>query len=300
MAGMITCLADDIFFGEAPRWHAGRLWFSDFHAHAVKSVSLSGDLRIELALDDRPAGLGWMPDGSMLVVSMLKRQVLRRRPEGVVVVHADLGEIAAFHCNDMVVDSAGRAFVGNFGFDLYAEVEARGLESVLAEHPTANLACVDPDGSLTVAATGLHFPNGSVITNDGKTLIVAETLAGVLTAFDISTDGTLSNRRIWAETLPRVPDGIAIDADGAIWFANPLAPECVRIAEGGEILDVIDTLLPCFACALGGDDGRTLFMLTAPTFDERIASIAPKGRLMTAPVDIPRFRRPIARERWLS
>lgn len=285
-------LVDGIYFGEAPRWRNGRLWFSDFHAHAVKSVSLAGDLRTEFEIDDRPSGLGWLPDGSMLVVSMVKRQVLRRTADGAISVHADLNGIATFHCNDMVVDAAGRAYVGNFGFDLAAGLAARGLDDLIADPPTARLARVDPDGSVSIAAEGMRFPNGSVITPDGRTLIVGETFGGALTAFDLAPDGTLSNRRLWAETWPRVPDGIALDAEGAIWIANPFAPECVRIAEGGEVLDVIDTKLPCFACMLGGGDGRSLFMLTCPTFDETEAAAGPSGRLLVAEVPVGHAGRP--------
>jgi sugar lactone lactonase YvrE len=280
-------LAEGIYFGEGPRWRGGRLWFSDFYAHAVKSVSLAGDLRTEFEIDDRPSGLGWMPDGSLLVVSMTKRQVLRRSPSGQLSVHADLNQIAGFHCNDMVVDAAGRAYVGNFGFDLDAQMEARGVESVIAEHPTAKLALVAPDGTVSVAAPDMHFPNGPVITPDGKTLILGETLGSVLTAFDIGSDGALSGRRVWASTAPRVPDGITLDADGAIWIANPIAPECVRIARGGEVLEVIDTGAPCYACMLGGDDGRTLFMLTALTSLAHEAAAAANGKLLIATVDSP-------------
>jgi sugar lactone lactonase YvrE len=292
MARTTKVLAEGIYFGEGPRWHDGRLWFSDFYAHAVKSVSLAGDVRIELKIEDRPSGLGWMPDGSMLVVSMTKRQVLRVAKDGKVSVHADLNGIAGFHCNDMVVDASGRAYVGNFGFDLDAAIGARGVESVLADHPTAKLACVAPDGSVSVAATDMHFPNGPVITPDGATLIVGETLSGSLTAFDIRPDGTLTNRRVWAPTLPRVPDGIALNADGAIWIANPIAPECVLIAKGGAVVEVIDTGMPCFACMLGGDDGRTLFMLTAPSSNSEEAAKAPKGKLLIATVDSPHAGRP--------
>jgi sugar lactone lactonase YvrE len=287
MARQTKILAEGIYFGEGPRWRNGRLWFSDFYARAVKSVSLSADLRIEFEIDDRPSGLGWMPDGSMLVVSMVKRQLLRRAKDGRIRVHADLSGVATFHCNDMVVDSAGRAFVGNFGFDLDAELGARGVPSVLAEHPTANLACVLPDGTVRVAATGMHFPNGSVITPDGKTLIVGETLGARLTAFDIGADGALSGRRVWAETGQRVPDGIALDAEGAIWIANPIAPECARIKEGGELLEVIETGQPCYACMLGGEDGRTLFMLTASTSVAHDAAKSPTGNVRIATVDVP-------------
>jgi sugar lactone lactonase YvrE len=253
----------------------------------VKSVSLAGDLRTEFEIDDQPSGLGWMPDGSLLVVSMTRRQLLRRSAGGDIRVHADLSGIAGYHCNDMVVDAKGRAYVGNFGFDLDVQLEARGPESVIADHPTAKLACVLPDGTVQVAASDMHFPNGTVITPDGKTLIIGETLAARLTAFDVAADGTLSNRRIWAAIGPRVPDGIALDASGAIWVANPLAPECALIAAGGKVLDVIDTEQPCYACMLGGADGKTLFMLTAKTSIGHMAAASPQGKVLVATVDVP-------------
>ena len=292
MARQTRVLTEGIYFGEGPRWHDGRLWFSDFYAYAVKSVSLAGDLRTEFTIDDRPSGLGWMPDGSLLLVSMTKRQVLRRALNGTLAVHADLTNIATFHCNDMVVDAVGRAYVGNFGFDLDAEMTARGVNAVIADHGTAKLACVLPDGSTRVAAIDMHFPNGSVITPDGKTLIVGETLGSTLTAFDIAVDGTLSKRRLWASTGARVPDGICLDANGNIWIANPIAPECALIAEGGRVLEVIDTGQQCYACMLGGDDGRTLFMLTAQTSIAHEAATAPTGKLLTTTVDTPGAGRP--------
>jgi sugar lactone lactonase YvrE len=279
-------LAEGIYFGEGPRWRDGRLWFSDFYAKAVKSVSLAGDLRTEFELDDRPSGLGWTPDGAMLIVSMTKRSVLKRTSD-VMSVHADLSSLAAFHCNDMVVDAHGRAWVGNFGFDLDAALAARGVPAVIADHPTACIARVDPDGSVSTAADDMHFPNGTVITPDGKTLIVGETLGGALTAFDIGANGELTNRRLWASTWPRVPDGIALDANGHIWIANPIAPECALIAEGGEVVEVIDTGQPCYACMLGGEDGRTLFMLTATSSDAHQAAASATGKLMIATVDSP-------------
>jgi sugar lactone lactonase YvrE len=285
-------LTGGIYFGEGPRWRDGRLWFSDFYAHAVKSVSLAGDLRTEFEIDDQPSGLGWQPDGTLLVVSMTKRQVLRRTADGQIALHADLSHIATFHCNDMVVDSAGGAYVGNFGFNLDAEIAARGVPSVLADHPTAKLAYVARDGQSRVAAEDMHFPNGPVITPDGKTLILGETLAGVLTAFDIQPNGDLLNRRVWAPLSPRVPDGIALDAEGAIWVANPIAPECVRFAQGGEVLEVIETDQPCYACMLGGDDGRTLFMLTASSSDHGAAAAAQTGKILVAEVSSPRAGRP--------
>ena len=284
-------LLTGLHFGEGPRWHDGRLWFSDFHAHSVSSVSLAGDVRVELEIDDQPSGLGWLPDGSLLVVSMTKRQLLRRAPDGTVGVHADLGGIATFHTNDMVVDALGRAYVGNFGFDLGAAMESGGIEGVMAKPGLADLALVHPDGRVDVAARGLAFPNGSVITPDGKTLIVGETFGARLTAFDIAGDGTLSNRRVWAPLAPRIPDGIALDAAGRVWVANPMAPECVLVAEGGEVVEVIATDQPCYACMLGGDDGRSLFMLTAPPLTDP-PSPTPAGRILVATVEVGHAGRP--------
>ncbi len=281
-------LLDDIYFGEGPRWHDGRLWFSDFHARAVRSVGMDGQARTELALDDRPSGLGWMPDGSLLVVSMTKRQVLRRWPDGRLELHADLSGIATFHCNDMVVDAEGRAYVGNFGFDLDTALRDGGEKGLPAHIVPASLALIQPNGSVEVAAEGLIFPNGMVITPDGRTLILGETLGGVLTAFTIGEGGRLSDRRIWAATAPRLPDGIALDAEGAVWIANPIARECVRFAEGGAVLEVIETDQLCFACMLGGEDGRSLFTLTAPTSNAQIASREPRGKLWVHQVSVPR------------
>lgn len=291
MKRQLRTLAHSIYFGEGPRWRGGRLWFSDFYAHRVCSVDLAGTLRTELELEGRPSGLGWMPDGSLLVVRMELRQLWRRWPDGRFACHADLAAYSEFLCNDLVVDGQGRAYVGNFGFDLDAEIHARGAESVLADHPTTVLALVQPDGSVSDAAPGerFSFPNGMVITPDGKTLILGETLAGRLTALDIGPDGTLSNRRAWAPTWPAIPDGIALDAEGAVWIANPLAPECRRIGAGGAVLEVIETAgLPCFACMLGGPEGKHLFMLVAPSSDAGAAASAPQGKVLVAQVDVAR------------
>ena len=282
-------LADGIYFGEGPRWHDGRLWFSDFYAHAVKSVSLAGDVRTEFEIDDQPSGLGWMPDGSMLIVSMTKRQLLRRTADGKISVHADLGHIATFHCNDMVVDASGRAYVGNFGFDLDGEIASRGAASIFTDHVTAKLACVAPDGAVSVAASDMHFPNGTVITPNGKTMIIAETFACVLTAFDIGADGGLSNRRLWAQLGPtEYPDGCCLDAEGAIWVASPFTAECLRVREGGEIAERIKAEQGVFACMLGGEDRRSLYLLTASTADPASnPAVARTGRIEVVKVDAP-------------
>lgn len=288
MTGPVRTLVEGIYFGEGPRWHDDRLWFSDFYAYRVNSVSLAGDLRTELELDGRPSGLGWMPDGSLLVVRMELRQLWRRWPDGRFDLHADLADHSTFLCNDMVVDARGRAYVGNFGFDLDTEIRARGPESVIADHPQTCLALVQVDGSVSDAAPGerFSFPNGMVITPDGKSLVVGETLAGRLTSFDIDADGTLTDRRDWAPTLPRLPDGICLDTQGAVWIANPIGPECVRIGEGGEVLEVVETKgLPCYACMLGGPEGRHLFMLVAPSSDAEQAAAAPLGKILVAEVD---------------
>lgn len=289
MGRKVASLAEGIYFGEGPRWHDGRLWLSDFYQHKVLSLDMAGSIRTELEFDDQTSGLGWMPDGSLLFVSMKRRQVWRRWPDGRLALHADLAAVSRHLCNDMVVDARGRAYVGNFGFDLDAEMAARGPESVIADHPTTTLACIDPDGGVAVVAEAMSFPNGPVITPDGRTLIVGETLAGRLTAFDLGEDGALSNRRVWAPTWPRVPDGICLDAAGAVWIANPLAPECVRIAAGGEVLEVVETGdMPCFACMLGGPEGRHLFMLVAPTSDHAKAAEAPLGKVLVCEVDAAR------------
>lgn len=256
-----SVLADGLYFAEAPRWHQGKLWFSDFYDHAVKTVDLTGVVETKVVLEDRPSGLGWLPDGRLLVVSMQQRAVLRLEADALV-VHADLSHIATFHCNDMVVDAVGRAYVGNFGFDLDAAELSGTLAEVVAAHEGAALALVDADGSTHVAATGLMFPNGMVLSPDGSTLIVAETMARRLTAFDVGLDGSLSRRRVWAE-LDGLPDGICLDDEGAIWFADAGAHRCVRVAEGGSVLDQVGTTRRAFACMLGGDDGRTLFVATS-------------------------------------
>lgn len=294
MTRAVRTLAEGIYFGEGPRWHQGRLWFSDFYAHRICSVSLDGDLRTELELEGRPSGLGWMPDGSLLVVRMELRQVWRRWPDGRFELHADLTNHSAHLCNDMVVDGVGRAYVGNFGFDLDAEIHARGPESVIADHPRTCLALVQADGSVCDAAPGerFSFPNGMVISPDDSTLIVGETLGGRLTALDIGADGALSNRREWAPTWPRIPDGICLDASSAIWIANPLAPECALIAPGGEVLEVIETGLPCYACMLGGPQGKHLFMLVAPSSDADTAAKAPLGKVLVVEAAVSRAGRP--------
>jgi sugar lactone lactonase YvrE len=226
-----------------------------------------------------------MPDGALLVVAMKARKVLRYA-DGDLTEHADLRDLTEYLCNDMIVDSAGRAYVGNFGFDLEAEMAARGTD-VIMDHPTANLVLVDTDGGVSVAASDMHFPNGAVITADGATLIIAETLGGCLTAFDIGSGGLLSNRRIWAPLEGVAPDGICLDQAGNVWVANALAAEVLCVAEGGAILQRVETSQFCYACMLGGEDGRTLFAVTASGSGRSTASQSRSGKIEICSVATP-------------
>lgn len=246
-------IAEGYSFTEGPRWHEGRLYFSDFYTHRVLAVDGEGRVEVIATVPGQPSGLGWLPDGRMLVVSMLDRKLLRQEGDGRLVEHADLSKIATYHCNDMVVDTQGRAYVGNFGSDIES-----GNKLVKAK-----LAFVDTDGSVSVAAEDLAFPNGAVITPNGKTLIIGESFGRCLTAFDIADDGGLSNRRVWANLHPHIPDGICLDAEGAIWLADPANHCVVRVAEGGDVLQKIEMGNGTFACMLGGEDRKTLFVCTA-------------------------------------
>jgi sugar lactone lactonase YvrE len=270
-------LLHGLAFGEGPRWRDGRLWFSDMHAQRVMSVDLAGNARVELETQTSPSGLGWLPDGRLLVVSMEDRRLLRREPDGTLAVHADLSALASYHCNDMVTDDLGRSFVGNFGYDLQAGAPQR----------MAELVRVEPDGRAAVAASDLAFPNGTVITADRRTLIVGESAAARLTAFDLSEDGVLSRRRVFAALEGAVPDGICLDAEGAIWVASPLSNEVLRVREGGEVTDRIALDRGAFACMLGGDDRRTLFVCTSHSSDPVESAQQRSGRIESVQVRVP-------------
>jgi sugar lactone lactonase YvrE len=284
-----TTLVGGRYFCEGPRWHDDRFWFSDFYAHEICSVGLDGDVRVEVSIgaDEVPSGLGWLPDGRLLYVAMRSRSVMRREHDGSVVVHADLNHLATFHCNDMLVDHAGRAYVGNFGFDLDTALAEMGPERLLSAVAgdrapyTAVLARVDPDGTVSVAADDLAFPNGVVTLDGGATLVVAQTIGFELTAFDVADDGSLSNRRVWASLAePLVaPDGTSADGDGGIWVANALANEVVRVEEGGTITRRVTTSQNAYACAIGGPQGRHLLCCTAASSDAIEAAAAPNGAL---------------------
>jgi len=280
-------------FGEGLRWRDGRFWYSDFHQHRVSSAAPNGSVRVELEIDDRPSGLGWLPDGRLLVVAMLSQRLLRRETDGRAVVHADLKGLAKFHTNDMLVDKHGNAFIGCFGFDLDQFIEEHGTAPLFEDPgpPTAPIMRVTPDGKASIASSGHKFPNGMALVDGDKTLVVAECFIPGLTAFDLGEDGELRNRRPWA-TLSKsppaiVPDGICSDSEGAIWCANALGREAVRIAKGGEILERVETSQFAFSCALGGSDGRQLVIATAPTPNAELGARQANGLLETARVSVP-------------
>ena len=286
-----TTLISGLSFTECPRWRDGRLYISDFYTHRVLAVAMDGAAEVVAHIPGQPSGLGFLPDGRLLIVSMSDRRVLRREPDGSLVVHADLPALAPWQLNDMVVDQDGRAWVGNFGFDLEGSVPAR----------TTVLICVDPDGEARVVASGLGFPNGMVLTPDRRTLIVAETTMNRLSAFAV-TGGSLGERRTWAafgdpptstnvgELFRQVavaPDGICLDAEGAVWVADALHGRLLRVAEGGILEQLAAPAGGLFACMLGGDDGRTLFACAAPTFHAAEASANHQASVLMMKVKVP-------------
>jgi sugar lactone lactonase YvrE len=245
-------LMSGLAFGESPRWHQDRLWFSDWGAHEVVVVDLEGKSEVIVRVPSFPFCIDWLPDGRMLIVSGGDGLVLRREFDGALVTHADLARLAQHKWNDIVVDGRGNAYVNNIGFDFPGGAFAPGI-----------IAIVTPDGCARQVADGVAFPNGMVVTPDNATLILAESYGKQLTAFDIAADGGLSNRRVWANLNGGVPDGMCLDAAHAIWYGDVPNKRCVRVREGGAVLQSIDLDRGCFACTLGGADKRTLFMMTA-------------------------------------
>ena len=263
-------------FPESPRWHEGRLWFSEKRAGRVVRLDPEGPTPVADVVAD-PGGLGWAPGGDLLVVSMGDRRLLRVG-RGQLMEVADLASLTRGKCNDMVVDGRGRAYVGDFGYDL-----ARG------EQPAAgHIVLLDTSGVARVVADNLGFPNGSVVTADDRELIVAESSAGRLTAFAVGDDGSLHGRRVFADLAGGVADGICLDAEGAVWYADPLGCEVVRIADGGRVLDRISTGDEgAFACVLGGDDGRELFVCTYSAAASADPAGPPVGRIVATRVAVP-------------
>lgn len=288
----VEVVLDGFSYLECPRWHDGLLWVSDFYTERVVRTDGVGDVEVVAEVPNQPSGLGFLPDGRALIVSMRDRRLLVRGDDGDLSEHADLSESVPAMLNDMVVDAHGRAYVGNFGFDLMAGEKAR----------STTLTLVGRDGSPSTVADELAFPNGMAILNE-RVLVVAETFAGRLTAFDIADDGSLGNRRVWAEFGPVpttddvptalgqlivAPDGICADAEGAIWVADALHGRVLRVREGGEVVDEVSTSgIGVFACALGGDDGRTLFLCAAPSFPEHERRPVREAQLLSVRVDVP-------------
>ena len=265
-------LLSGLEFPEGPRWRNGNLFFSDFIRKKVISTDEKANSEIILEMQDSPSGLGFLKDGKMLIVSMQKRQLLRLEPEGLN-IHADLSKFTQYNCNDSVTDAFERTYIGNWG--------TKSLQS--PADPTC-IVLVTKDGDARIAAEHLIFPNGSIVTPDCKTFVVAETFGGRLTAFDIENSGTLKNRRIWAEFKDFTPDGICFDEEGAIWVANPTKAEVLRVLEGGEITSTIKVKgTNVYACTLGGHDGRTLFLCTSQYLEGKRLS----GRIEYLKVEVP-------------
>ncbi|MCC7090098.1 MAG: SMP-30/gluconolactonase/LRE family protein [Chloroflexi bacterium] len=270
---------DGLKFPEGPRWHDGRLWFSDMHARRVMTMDPDGQTSVICEVPEKPSGLGFLEDGRLLVVSMADhRLMVLDRDLGLREV-ADITPYVGGDANDMVVDAAGRAYIGNFGFDFAGGEEFK----------TTTLARVDPNGQVTIVAEDLAFPNGTVITPDGKTLVVAETFARKLTAFDIAEDGSLSGRRVWAELGPATPDGICLDEEGAIWVASPTTGQCIRVREGGEVAGriAIEEGRQAYACILGGEDRRTLYICTSEGDEADRQAGRSRGWIEEVRVEVP-------------
>lgn len=285
-----TVVADGLHFVEGPRWHDGALWFSDMHGRRVLRSDLSGAPETVVELDDDdPSGLGWLPDGRLLVVAMETQQLRRLEPDGSLVVHADLSGLALGDCNDMIVRADGTAYVGDMGYRIHGDASTRR---------PGHTIMVRPDGSAEIAAGDLEAPNGHVLVDDGSLLIVAESAAARLTAFDVAPDGTLGGRRVYApleaEPGARVaaPDGICLDAEGAVWFADPVGRRFCRVAEGGEITDVVRPDGIAIACVLGGPGRRTLLMAVAPDWTRDVTMAAPRARVEALEVAVGGAGRP--------
>jgi sugar lactone lactonase YvrE len=270
-------LLSGITFGESPRWHDDRLWFSDWGTQEVVAVDLEGEREVIVGVPSSPFSIDWLPDGRPLIVSGPEGILLRREPDGSLVTHADLSSLSDHPWNEIVVDGRGNAYVNDIGFAFPG-----------GEFAPGTIALLTPDGSVRQVADGVAFPNGMAVTPDNSTLIVAESYGNKLTAFDIAEDGGLSNRRVWADLGVGVPDGICLDAEGAVWYADVPNKRCARVAEGGEELQTIELDLGCFACMLGGQQRRTLFIVAQEWGGtEAMAESRRTGRVLTAPAPAP-------------
>ena len=268
-------LLADLAFPESPRWRDGRLWVSDWGANEVIAVDPAGQSEVVARVESFPMCIDHLPDGRLLIVSSADRRLLRQEPDGSLVAHADLAVLDEHPWNDIVVDGRGNAYVNNIGFDFPGGEFAPGI-----------VALATPDGVVRRVADGLAFPNGMAVRPDNATLVVAESYGQKLTAFDIAHDGSLSGRRTWAEVEDH-PDGICLDVEGAVWYADVGNKRCVRVREGGEVLDLIDLDRGCFACMLGGPDRRTLFMTVNQWGGAEAMGGTRKGRVLSVDVQVP-------------
>ena len=273
--GDTNLLLAGLAFPESPRWHDGRLWVSDWGANEVIAVDLAGQSEVVARAESFPMCIDHLPDGRLLIVSSADRRLLRQEPDGSLVAHADLASLGEHPWNDIVVDGRGNAYVNNIGFEFPGGEFAPGI-----------VALVTPDGVARRVADGLAFPNGMAVQPDNGTLIVAESYGQKLTAFDIAPDGGLSGRRTWAEVDDH-PDGICLDADGAVWYGDVGNNRCVRVREGGEVLQMIDLDRGCFACVLGGPDRRTLFMTVNAWAGAEGMGGTRQGQVLSVDVDVP-------------
>ena len=254
MTNETRTILDGLIFSECPRWYDDRLWFSDMLDRKVIAVDPEGNAETIAGIPGQPGGLGFLPDGRLLIVSMTDQLLLRLDPDGLKQV-ADLSGLAVGNCNDMVVDVQGRAYIGDWGF---VEFDPK------APKDTAHLIMVTPEGQASIVASKVFFPNGAVITPDNKTLIVAESMAARLVSFDIEDDGSLINYSVWADLGEDVmPDGICLDAEGAIWVTNSKGNDVIRFRKGGEVADRIMLSLRAYSCILGGPDRKDLYLTTA-------------------------------------
>ena len=270
-----TPLIEGLAFPEGPRWHKQRFWFTDQHARRIYCTDTDGDLKVIAETGDLPGGLGWLPDGTLLVVYMTERRVMQWNGDQLV-SYADLSRHASFHCNDMVVDKQGRIYVGNFGFDLHGGEAQRNAELIM----------IGPDGNVSLFDDSVVFPNGCVIPPEDDRLIVAETFAHRLTEFRLRPDGSASSSGLWADLGAATPDGICLDEEGMIWVASPGTKELFRVKRGGERVATCSTRGVPYACMLGGGNRKTLYICTSETDDPREAASRKSGRIECADVDV--------------
>lgn len=280
----VKTLMTGIMMGECPRWHDGKLWFADWIAEKLYTVDETGQSAVVAEIASLPFSIDWLPDGQLLVVNARQNTLQRRQADGTFATHADLSTLSDYGCNEIVVDRRGNIYVNNINFDMREGPMQAFEDFQRSGFRPGFIALLTPDGALRKVADGLAFPNGMAITPDNKTLVVAESFSADLTAFDIEPDGSLGGRRVWAHLEGQGGDGICMDAEGAVWASS--GPRCVRVRDGGEVLDEVKVDRMCFACMLGGADGKTLFIV-ANEWNGAIDTTNPTGRIYSARVAVP-------------